>query len=378
MKRFDEAQRDYTKALALGIGRYSVWGDGYSYGSEFIPNYAEFLLQQGKKSQAIALLERSFGVVFPSEEIISLSQKLNIPYKMSANLETGLDIALVLGRASVYVMSDDDEATKKSIKSVDELLAKHPGFGPALLVRAQLKVSTDPGSAIKDANRMLAIYPGQAEALLIRSEAYSRMHDIQAALRDVDLALKQLPESVELLQVRSDLLLKNGNWQAALSDLDKLEEISSQDPDTIFRRVEIFECIGDKGKAAQELRRQILFQRFEDLKSDELGESFFIPDLVNRRCGLLLATGKSREADKEIDEQIKRSNQPGSKYSFYITKSQACLLQGDKEKALDFANKARLEEDELGNVCDESLMQRAHVYGLVPSLVEKFGDPLQD
>lgn len=373
LKRFDEAQKDYQRAINLDLGRYSQYSCGYSgFSSDLIPSYADFLLKHGKKEVAVAFLERSLGVVTAdketADEIVSISKKLKIAHRiLPRDPETWQEIwcSNVLGSASSAIDSDDEDKRKEAIKSLDEFLAKHPRSGPVMLVRAQINVSEFPDKAIEDTNRMLSVYPGQAEALLIRSEAYSQKHDFQAALRDVDQALKQLPESVELLKARSDLLLRNGNWQAALADLDKT---SSHDPEIISRRADIFESVGDREKAAEELRRQILWQRFADLGDENAISYYWTSDLFSRQCQLLLATGKITDAEKIVDEKLKEAKLENEYYRHRLTvsvnlvKSQISLLQGDKEKALYYANEACLSEEKQGEFLIESLLQRATVY----------------
>jgi putative PEP-CTERM system TPR-repeat lipoprotein len=154
---------------ALLLDRYPepAESDKTTLASDILRARAFAYLQNGRKSEAAASLERALTIARTAQNLAARAQ-------LSAD------------------MGDSTRANTL----IDEALVKEPANGQALMIKiALLQRANQQQQALAYANRLVIATKGQALATLTRASVYLGMKQVSKALSDVDATLAQAPNA---------------------------------------------------------------------------------------------------------------------------------------------------------------------------------------
>lgn len=180
----------------------------------------------------------------------------------------------------------------EGIAVFDQILARIPGFGPALaqralayawtnrlveatrdidaaarampedvllhIVRAVIaqRRSNDPG-AIAEYTRALALEPANQHALRARAYLYQRAGNHEAALADAETYIAAYPNSIDGYMIKSDLLIGQRDRAGAAAEADLLMRQFPDDPRFLAAAANIYDSLADRAHALAAMDRAI-------------------------------------------------------------------------------------------------------------------------
>lgn len=197
-----------------------------------VRNLVAMLLEQGRRDEAIALLEEAVDTQEGSAEL----------WTMLGNM-----------RAAGDAPSAAAEAVQAYAHAIDE----RPDYAPALLCMAEVQLAMgNAGSAQAFIDRYLQIQPEDAEALNTKAAIIARTGmRTQEGLRAVNAALA-ISERPEFFLTRGLLNMQDGAYRDALADFRRFADTQAQTPaDIELQMAQAYAELGDTESAGLFLRR---------------------------------------------------------------------------------------------------------------------------
>lgn len=194
------------------------------------------------------------------------------------------DVALVPSDASVEglynraIVLADCSDNQAALRVLDTLLARHPGYQPALELLGVLSMSADPEAAAGDAKSVAGALPdaveqrlGDADQLVGELDAarrYIGAREDDQALDALGRVLKLDVDCVEALELRSEIERKREDWEALSGTLERLADLAFDAPRTLGyireRALLLDQEVGDAGRAATTWARYLDWQPLDD------------------------------------------------------------------------------------------------------------------
>lgn len=263
-QKFDEALRWFRAALALNPNLPDVAND-----------LVITLVQQGKREEAMAELDRMEAAATSKQPLLILRSKLYIGAGEFAKAETELRRAremdpdnhepyLLLGEVQMR-----QNKVAEAVKEVDELLAKNPNFAPGHLLRAWFfdasKNQTDAADAYRkcldlfdQSNPGYAVAANNLAWMLAESGG-----SLTEARTLAERARARDPNNRHYADTLGWVYYKMGNFTLAVDQLLFSVNQGNQQPEHYYRLGMAYFRKGDLNHARQSLRRAL-----------ELGTSF--------------------------------------------------------------------------------------------------------
>ena len=266
---------------------------------------------EGPETQLIPEIAR--GMLLLGQDAALISQlgtvKLN-DANAAADLKTSLATALAR-------TSDKDNAEKM----VADALTLRPGYAPALIVQARLRVGErNYDAALKLLERVLAADPGNNEAGSLKGEI--QLHTTgkpEAAVAAFQQALEANPKSVVTRAAVASLLFNQGKVAEAKAEFEKLKRQSPNHVDTLFLEARL--AFGDKD---YKLVRSVMERVVKAQPNDPAALQLAGAAELRLRSNLLAESLLSRALKVSPNEPITR-----------LLLAQSFLQSGQPEKTLE-------------------------------------------
>jgi tetratricopeptide (TPR) repeat protein len=193
-------------------------------------------------------------------------------------------------------------STTDALKSLDEVLQVNPGYAPAILLRAELKLrSGGIGEAITAMLAFQKAQPDNAQAKLILAKAYSAMGQLdQASSLYAELA-KEFPNQPELPAYIGFIHFRQGNYAEARKYLESSLKIN---PLYVAAAEELIDIDIEQKNLAEAQRRA----------NEQLALHTNAPAALMLAAKVALAKGETNTATRLLREVAKQAPEAGGVY----------------------------------------------------------------
>ena len=217
-------------------------------------------------------------------------------------------------RAIVLADCSDNQA---SLRVLDTLLARHPGYQPAVELLQILKASAPEEGSPSDAKTSVAALPeaverrlGDADQLVIDLESargYTNRGEDDQAMDALARVLKLDLDCVEALELRSEIERKREDWESLSETLERLADLAFDAPKTLGyireRALLLDHEVGDSARAATTWARYLDWQPLDDEAFGRLSQWYEGQEAWEELASLHVRRAEAAEEEEEESEE---------------------------------------------------------------------------
>jgi len=202
------------------------------------------LFETGGGAEAETHLVRALEARHPQDDVLPLLAAVLVTQNKSTqllqqygSLELTNDLAAASFQTQIATAHIINNALAKAEEAVDIALRRSPGFPPASLLRARLKLANgDPASALALTNELLARAPDQAAAWAFKGDllAQANRADTAPAIAAYNRALDLKPALVQANVAAMTLLVEKHDFDTAGKRFELMRKALPKHPETFY------------------------------------------------------------------------------------------------------------------------------------------------